>query len=136
MPYKPAKPCAYPGCARLTHARYCEEHAKEENRRYEKYGRDPATKKRYGHAWEKIRKAYVAEHPYCEECFTRGIIRPVEHVHHKKPLTAGGTHDFSNLVSLCKSCHSRIHAVSGDRWHDRNGAIVAEYGQEPSNDAG
>jgi hypothetical protein len=24
------------------------------------------------------------------------------------------------LMALCKSCHSRITAESGDRWHDRN----------------
>ena len=26
MPYKPLKPCAYPGCPKLTSKRYCEEH--------------------------------------------------------------------------------------------------------------
>lgn len=25
MPYKPKKPCAYPGCPQLTYDRYCEE---------------------------------------------------------------------------------------------------------------
>ena len=26
MPYKPKRPCSYPGCPRLTSGRYCEEH--------------------------------------------------------------------------------------------------------------
>lgn len=88
------------------------------NRQYEKYERDPATKKRYGRTWQKIRKVYADTHPFCEQCFEQGIIVPVEHVHHIKPLTEGGTNDFENLMSLCKSCHSRIHAERGDRWHN------------------
>lgn len=46
-----------------------------------------------------------------------------EHLKHLKYSivlgTAGGTHDRSNLIALCKSCHSQIHAKRGDRWHDR-----------------
>ena len=42
-----------------------------------------------------------------------------EDIHHKKPLSEGGTHDRSNLIALCKPCHSQIHAKRGDRWHDR-----------------
>ena len=34
------------------------------------------------------------------------------------PLSQGGTHDRENLIALCKSCHARIHAKSGDRWHN------------------
>ncbi len=79
------------------------------NRNYERYERDPATKKRYGYAWEKIRKAYVMKHPFCEECFNEGRLTKVEHVHHLKPLAEGGTNDEENLMALCKSCHSRIH---------------------------
>ena len=109
MPYMCKRPCSYPGCPRLTNGRYCEEHQKEMNRDYEKRLRDPDTKKRYGRSWERIRKQYVSLHPFCEECYERGIITPVEHVHHKIPLTEGGTNDFDNLESLCKSCHRAIH---------------------------
>lgn len=35
------------------------------------------------------------------------------HADHKLPLSEGGTHDQSNLISLCKSCHSVIHANNG-----------------------
>lgn len=41
MPRKPKRPCSYPGCPRLTDGRFCEEHQKLENQRYEKYGRNP-----------------------------------------------------------------------------------------------
>ena len=116
MPRKPKKPCAYPGCPNLTDGRYCPEHQAQVNREYEKYGRDPRTKRRYGRAWKRIRDKYAAEHPFCELCFERGVIVPTEEIHHKKPLSEGGTHDRSNLIALCKSCHSRIHAERGDRW--------------------
>lgn len=65
------------------------------------------------------RDKYAAEHPFCELCFERGLAVPVEEIHHKLPLSEGGTHDRSNLIALCKSCHSKIHAKRGDRWHDR-----------------
>ena len=116
MPRKPKKPCAYPGCPNLCEGRYCPEHQSKVNSEYEKYGRNPRTKKRYGRAWKRIRDKYVLEHPFCELCFERGVMVPTEEVHHKKPLSEGGTHDRSNLIALCKSCHSRIHAERGDRW--------------------
>lgn len=118
MPQKPDKPCRYPGCPKLVPVgeRYCEEHTKEMNKRYEKYGRDPGTHHRYGKQWRRIRYKYVQEHPFCEECMKQGRLVLTEQVHHIKPLSEGGTNDESNLMALCKSCHSRIHAERGDRW--------------------
>jgi len=114
MPRRPKRPCSYPGCPNLSDGPYCEEHRKIVRRNYERYERDPATRKRYGRTWEKIRKLYADTHPFCEECFKRGIITPVEHVHHKLPLKEGGTNDFENLESLCKSCHRAIHNLRHD----------------------
>ena len=116
VPSKPKKPCAYPGCPALVTGRYCEEHARKVNSDYEKFSRDKQTKRRYGRAWKRIRDKYASEHPFCELCFERGLAVPVEEIHHKKPLSEGGTHDRSNLIALCKSCHSQIHAKRGDRW--------------------
>ena len=39
-----------------------------------------------------------------------GRLTPAEEVHHKVPLSEGGTHARDNLIALCKSCHARIHA--------------------------
>ncbi|MDL2310365.1 HNH endonuclease [Peptostreptococcaceae bacterium OttesenSCG-928-C18] len=116
MPYKPKTPCSHPGCPKLSHGRFCEEHEKQEAKRYEKYQRDPATKKRYGRSWKRIRDRYVALHPLCEQCEKNGKMTPTEEVHHIKPLSQGGTHDFHNLMSLCTSCHSEITAREGGRW--------------------
>ena len=116
MPRKAKRPCAYPGCPNLTEEQYCEEHKAQVNREYERFGRDPATKRMYKGAWPKIRERYVKQHPFCEACYKEGRLTPVEHVHHIVPLSKGGTHDEDNLMSLCKSCHSRIHSQMGDRW--------------------
>ena len=49
-------------------------------------------------------------------CLSKGIMVEAEEVHHKVPLSEGGTHARENLVCLCASCHSRLHAERGDRW--------------------
>lgn len=116
MPYKPKKPCAYPSCHRLTNSRYCEEHAKQVARHYNKYGRDPATRKLYGRTWQKIRAALLSTTPLCEQCKDAGKLTPATEVHHIIPLSKGGTNDTDNLMSLCKSCHSEITARESGRW--------------------
>lgn len=116
MPRKPKRPCSHPGCPNLTEGRFCEEHAKQHNQNYEKYERDKSTKRRYGRCWKRIRDKYVSQHPFCELCYEKGILVETEEVHHKEKLSDGGTHDRDNLIALCKSCHSKIHAQQGDRW--------------------
>ena len=118
MPTKPKHPCAWPGCPELVEAgqMYCEEHARQEARRYERYGRDPRTAKRYDYKWKKIRYKYIKAHPLCERCLSEGRTVEAREVHHIRPLAAGGTHASENLMALCKQCHSRIHAENGDRW--------------------
>ena len=116
MPMKPKTPCRYPGCPNLTDGRYCPEHKRKVNSDYEKYDRDKNTRNKYGRAWKRIRDKYASEHPFCEVCYGRGVIVPTEQIHHKKPLSEGGTHDRDNLIALCKACHSHIHAKRGDRW--------------------
>ena len=97
MPRKPKRPCSHPGCPKLTDERFCEEHEKLEAKRYEKYDRAPDTK--------------------CEQCLEEGRLTEAEQVHHIKPLAEGGDHSDGNLMSLCSSCHAKIHAKRGDRWH-------------------
>ena len=103
----------------MTDGRFCEEHEKLANQNYEKYGRNKDSKRRYGRAWKRIRDKYVSQHPFCEVCYERGILVEAEEVHHKKPLSEGGTHERDNLIALCKSCHSRIHAERGDRFKSK-----------------
>ena len=119
MPCKPKRPCAYPGCPELTDGRYCAEHQKIITAHYNRYERDPASRKRYGRAWKRIRDSYIAEHPLCEQCQRDGKLTPAEEVHHIQPLAQGGTHARDNLMALCPSCHSTITAREGGRWTPR-----------------
>lgn len=108
MPLKPKRPCSYPGCPNLTTKRYCEIHAKKESQRYERYDRDPAKNKRYGAGWRTMRAAFLKTNPLCSSCKTEGRLTPAKEVHHIIPLSEGGKNDSSNLMALCKSCHSSI----------------------------
>jgi 5-methylcytosine-specific restriction protein A len=108
MPYQFKKPCKFPDCAELTHDMYCEKHKKQVGRDYERYKRDAGTAKRYNAEWRKVRTRYIAAHPLCKMCEKEGRFTPAEQIHHIIPLKDGGTNDFTNLMSVCKSCHNRI----------------------------
>lgn len=119
MPYKPKKPCAYPGCPNLTDGRYCEKHKSLVDHIYNTYKRDPQTNERYGKNWKKIRASFLKNHPFCELCRREGRTTQATMVHHILPVRNGGGNDEENLMALCKSCHSRLHSVDGSRWGKR-----------------
>lgn len=116
MPQKPKHPCNQPGCRALTYGRYCDAHKKESHRRYNKYLRDHESVMRYGTEWRKIRAAFIKANPLCHKCLDAGRLTPAQEVHHIVPLRDGGTHERSNLMPLCVSCHSGITAREGGRW--------------------
>ena len=115
MPRRPQRPCSYPGCPNRCDGQYCEEHESIMNRRYNKFFRSADSNKKYGRAWKRIRDRYVHKHPLCEQCLKEGRYVAVEEVHHIVPLAEGGSNDESNLMSLCRSCHEKIHHERGDR---------------------
>lgn len=114
MPTKPKKPCKYLGCPNLTDGTYCERHKAQMEREYNTNGRTTSHAK-YGREWKRIRDKYVRLHPLCERCLKEGRYTPVDEVHHILPVNRGGTNVESNLMSLCKSCHNKIHIELGDR---------------------
>ena len=115
MPHKPKQGCAYPNCPKLTNGRYCEEHQRLIANQYNRFTRAVDVNKKYGRAWKKIRDRYVQAHPLCEQCLKQGRTTPAEEVHHIIPLSRGGTHSTDKLMSLCQSCHNKIHHDLGDR---------------------
>ena len=126
MPRNPKHPCGYPGCPELTDRQYCPAHQKLVTSRYNRHGRTPEMKKRYNGAWPAIRRRFIAAHPLCEMCRREGRVTAAAEVHHIVPLSAGGTHDESNLMALCKSCHSRITAREGGRWGCPGGSQISK----------
>ena len=118
MPRKPKRSCRMTGCPNLTDRKscYCEAHEKVMQRHYDHFTRGYDQHERYGSAWRRIRDRHLAGHPLCEQCKERGRYVLATLVHHIRPISEGGTHDESNLMSLCVSCHERIHQRgSGDR---------------------
>ena len=75
--------------------------------------------------WRALRNAYLAEHPQCEECLSRGLYRAANCVHHIIPCeTARSAKEMellmfsaSNLRALCIQCHSNLHAA--ERSHSK-----------------
>ena len=112
MSKPPLKPCAYAGCRELVRgSKYCERHAKHA---WDNDRRNSAAERGYDRKWSQVRAAYVKTHPLCELCNARGIVQPVEIVHHIKPIAEGGErYRHENLQSLCRFCHGKIHGVRG-----------------------
>ena len=80
MPYKPKKPCKWPGCPRLTDGLYCSEHKALADKNYNQYIRSPEHNKKYGPQWRKIRNRYAKKHPLCECCLKEGRLAEKEKV--------------------------------------------------------
>ena len=120
MPRMPLSPCAWPGCPNLSAGQYCDEHAKRARRTVESFSRPPGNRARYGRAWRRAREAYARAHPFCERCFEQGRMTPLDEVHHIVPVEEGGGDEESNLMSVCRSCHNKIHHLRGDRNQKRD----------------
>lgn len=116
MPSKPKKPCAQFGCPNLTTERYCENHqdkVQQERRYYDQHIRDKqATSFYHSVEWKRAREqALMRDHGLCQHCLKEKRITQADMVHHIKEVQ---THwemrlVLSNLLSLCNSCHNKVH---------------------------
>lgn len=120
MPYKMKKPCSFAGCTAFAvdGSQYCAKHRKQSASDYNRYVRRDDIRHMYNTVWKQVRKAYASQHPLCEQCLKDGHAVLMDEVHHILPVSRGGTNDFSNLMSLCRSCHEKIHIEMGDRNAD------------------
>ena len=66
--------------------------------------------------WQRLRVAYLADHPLCEECLEHGVTREAVDVHHVVSfMSAEGVErielalNYDNLRALCKECHQAEH---------------------------
>jgi len=118
MPYKPRKPCSYPGCPNLTDERYCVVHKKLMEKQYDMYQRSKESASFYhSSAWRKKRADYLIEHPFCVECNRSGRLTKATVVDHVIPIRMGGELlEDSNLQALCASCHTRKSIKEGSRF--------------------
>ena len=94
------RPCLV--CGVLSRGSRCETHATT------RWGQHSGT---LGWDWTKTRNAYLKAHPYCEVCGLKATT-----VDHIKARAFGGTHEDSNLRSLCPT-----HAKAKDRQDSIDG---------------
>lgn len=100
MPYRPNRPCNYPGCpATVSKGGYCDKHkgkriSDPDRQRFETSAQ-----------WGRIRRAYLAKHPLCEDCLEQGITELAEEVHHKDGDWRNNAE--SNLRALSTACHAK-----------------------------
>ena len=100
MPYKPKRPCRYPGCPNLSDRTYCEKHRGWD-------ARETAAERGYDSRWQRERELYLRKNPLCVKCKAKGKITParvVDHIipHRGDPLLRW---DRNNWQALCKDCH-------------------------------
>ena len=111
----PQKKCLHPSCRILIPftERHCEKHNanKEYNRTRAK--RDPEYVKFYkSKAWRGARKnALIRDDYLCVSCMANELYTTAQLVHHKVEVRNDYEKrlDPENLVSLCESCHQKIH---------------------------
>lgn len=80
--------------------------------------RPDATERGYDRRWKRMRLMYLNEHPLCASCEARGLVveaTEVDHIDEQGPRGGRG-YDESNLMAMCKPCHSRKTRAS----HKRN----------------
>lgn len=72
-------------------------------------GSVPAHKRIQGRRGVALRKRLRAEQPLCSRCLEKGRITATRELHHKVPLSIGGSNDPSNMEGLCVDCHLETH---------------------------
>lgn len=71
--------------------------------------RSKTAERGYGGRWQRVRAAYLNEHPLCVACQVAGRIVGATVVDHKTPHKGDPTlmWDRDNYQALCARCHSR-----------------------------
>lgn len=97
---------------------YCEEHKGMNNKQYNKhvrYNNDNSKYSRFYHTsgWRNLRRHKLLVNPLCEVCYSNGIMKHADMVHHiielRDPL-GGWEHrlDIDNIQSICYDCHNKV----------------------------
>jgi len=72
-----------------------------------RYVREKSGAPYWTNKWHRLARAYVAEHPLCEECKRKGIIKPATCCDHVEPwpICKDYFYDRRNLQALCNECN-------------------------------
>ena len=89
--------------------------------------------------WQRKRAAILRRDKYlCQECKRYGRMRDAKTVHHIKHLEDAPELAFedSNLISLCYSCHNKMHpekGIQGPRKYTMTGNAYGSRGRRAKN---
>jgi 5-methylcytosine-specific restriction protein A len=100
------------GCGRIVMGKCpdCQRHRKASAEDYR-----PGSSDRYGSQWAGLSARYRAKHPLCEQCLAEGKTTPAIEVHHIRKVRDSPelVYEWSNLMSVCRSCHIRLDKSNG-----------------------
>lgn len=110
MPSRPASLCPRSGCPGLVRDGVCAACGHDSNQqrrtRYDNQ-RGNAAERGYDYRWRKLRGMVLRHTPLCADCAAEGRTTQATEVHHIVARRDGGQDEESNLMALCKSCHSK-----------------------------
>lgn len=109
MPSRAAIPCRNRECNGLVRdgkCGVCGSQRKERDRVLDER-RGTAAQRGYDARWQRLRLMQLASEPLCRDCKTEGRVTMGVEVHHIKAKRDGGEDSFENLMTLCKSHHSK-----------------------------
>lgn len=83
--------------------------------------------------WKNTRNVYIAQHPVCELCQLRGIVKPAQEIHHaikfhqqyNDSMRWKLLSDSDNLIALCTDHHKIIH-TNHDLLDDNQKAFIRQ----------
>jgi 5-methylcytosine-specific restriction protein A len=119
MPGRPARPCSYPGCRKLTFdgTGRCDDH------RQSSWGSglSEPPKRIRGRKLQALRTALFQKQPLCVACLAADPprVRTATIRDHRIPLAEGGADSDENSQSLCGACHDAKSAVEAMRGRMR-----------------
>lgn len=106
-----------PGCKQhrcpnrsLPGSQYCKDHKQDAERQRYKANDLVRDRQRFydTKAWRDVRLIQLSIEPLCQSCKKDSYITEATEVDHIRPMRLGGAAlDFTNLQSLCSSCHAK-----------------------------
>lgn len=106
----------------------------EYHRYYDQYGRDKKAKKFYSSkSWIKCRETILRRDNYiCQMCWDDKKLTTADTVHHIIELRDDWSKALAeeNLISLCASCHSKIHSEGNTKTTIRNVRVIKSKGND------
>lgn len=109
MPNKALHPCNKPGCSRITRDRFCPEHQREYDAKYDKE-RGSSYDRGYDLVHRRWRIMILNRDPICIIC----NVNPSTEAHHIDGNS--GNREMENGMGLCKACHSTVTTNEQGRW--------------------